>query len=83
MGIVQEIEIWLHEQMVKAQPRIYPGKWVAKIPLEFWDTDGSSNLGQTTKLSDSQQKKKDNLLNYGLCCPSWPQSKTERKWKER
>ena len=27
-------------------------------------------------------KKKENLQNCGLCCPSWPQNKIERKWKE-
>ena len=29
------------------------------------------------------KKKKENLANYGLCCPGWPHSKIERKWKER
>ena len=28
-------------------------------------------------------KKKENLLNCGLCCSGWPQGKTERKRKER
>ena len=27
-------------------------------------------------------KKKENLLNCRLCCPSWRQNKTERMWKE-
>ena len=27
-------------------------------------------------------KKKENLQNCGLCCPDWPQNKTEGKWKE-
>ena len=26
--------------------------------------------------------KKENLQNCGLCCPGWPQNKTERMWKE-
>ena len=29
-----------------------------KICLGFWDTNGSSNIGQMTRLSDSQQKEK-------------------------
>ena len=28
-------------------------------------------------------KKKENQLNSELCHSGWPQSKTERKWKER
>ena len=27
-------------------------------------------------------KKKENLQNSRLCCPGWPQNKTERVWKE-
>ena len=27
------------------------------------------------------EKKKVNLQNCGLCCPGWPQNKTEGKWK--
>ena len=57
LGIVQEIKeikIWPYEQIVYAQPRICPGEWDAQNPLEFWDKNGSSNLGQTNILSDSQ-----------------------------
>ena len=28
------------------------------------------------------KKKKDNLQNYGLCCPGRPQSEIEIMWKE-
>ncbi len=41
--------------MVYAQPRIYLGE------LGFWDTNGSSNLSQTTRPSDCK-KIKQNLL---------------------
>ena len=44
--------------MVYAQPRICPRKWEIQNSLGFWDTNESSNLGQTTRLSDSQQKKR-------------------------
>ena len=27
-------------------------------------------------------KKKENLQYSRLCCPGWPQNKTERMWKE-
>ena len=30
----------------------------------------------------SKKKKKENMQNSGLCCPDWPQNKTERMWKE-
>ena len=44
--------------MVNAQPRIRPRKWDARNILAFCDTNGSSNIGQTTRPSDSQQKEK-------------------------
>ena len=55
---MQEISIWPYEQMEYAQPRICPGEWNAQTPLQFWDTNGLSNLSQTTRPSDSQQKKR-------------------------
>ena len=30
----------------------------------------------------NKKKKKENLQNSRLCCPGWPQNKTERMWKE-
>ena len=41
--------------MVCTQHRIRPRKWDEQNSLGFWDTDGSTNLGQTTIRSDSQQ----------------------------
>ena len=38
---------------------------------------------KTARLSDSQQKKKENLPNSGLCRSDWPQGKTEGRQKER
>ena len=78
LGIVQKIEVWPYKQMVYAQPRICPGEWDAQTPLEFWDTNGSPNLAQTTRSSDNQQKR-ENLQNCRLCCPGWPQSKESKK----
>ena len=43
---------------IYAQPIFCPRKWDVLNPLGFWDTNGSSNIGQTTRPSDSQQKKK-------------------------
>ena len=44
--------------MVCTQPRIRPEKWDAQNSLGWGNTNGSSNLGQTTRPSDSQQKDK-------------------------
>ena len=44
--------------MVYAQPGIHHWKWDAQTFQGFWDTNGSSNRGQTTRQSDSQQKKR-------------------------
>ena len=41
-----------------AQPKIYPVEWDAQNSLEFWNTNGPSNFGQTTRLSDSKKKQK-------------------------
>ena len=51
-----EIQRW--EQMVNAQIRLCPGKLDAQILLGFWDSNRSTNLGQTTRLSNNQQKKR-------------------------
>ena len=47
---------FLYEQVVYAQLRIRPGEWDTQTSLKSWDTNGSPNLGHTTKPCDSQQK---------------------------
>ena len=42
--------------MAYAQSRTFPRKWDAQNSLGFWDTNGSPNLSQTTRFTDSQQK---------------------------
>ena len=49
--------------MIYAQPRIRPRKRDAQNSFAFWDTNGSSNLGHTTRPSDSQKKKKQKKKN--------------------
>ena len=34
------------------------------------------------KKKKKKKKEKENLQNCRLCCPGWPQNKTERMWKE-
>ena len=45
--------------MVYSLPRIRPRKWDAENSVGFWDTNGSSNLGQATRPRDSQQQKRE------------------------
>ena len=71
--------------MVYGQPRICHGKWDAPNFLGFWEISRSSNLGQTTKLSDWQQQKKKEKresTNSKLCHSGWPQGENERERKE-
>ena len=44
--------------MVYAQTRICPGEWDTQNSLGFSDTNRSLDLGQMTRPSDSQQKKR-------------------------
>ena len=64
--------------MVYAQSRICPEEWDTQTPLGFSDTSGSSNPGQTTRLYDNHQQKRE-LEDRGLC---WPQSEIDRKRKK-
>ena len=71
---MQEVYIRPYEQMEYAQPRICPGKRDVRNSLWFWNTTGSPNLGQTTRLRECLQKKKrkkrkENLPNNGFAVP--------------
>ena len=57
MIIVLEVWIWLYEQMVYAQPRKRPGKWDTQSLLGCLNRNGSFNVDQTSKPSDSQKQK--------------------------
>ena len=69
--------------MVYVPPRICPGGLDAQNSLGIWDTNGSPNLGQMTRPSDSQQKKREPAEFSGLNPPGRPMSKIKRKLKER
>ena len=43
----------------KYSPESVPREKDSKYSLRFWDTNGSPNLGQTTRPSDSQQSKEN------------------------
>ena len=52
-----------------------------KLP---WDFDIQKDHLITARRPDLITiNKKENRQNFGLCCPSWPQSKIEINWKER
>ena len=57
--------------MVYAQPRIHPGEWDTLIPLGFWDTNRSSNLGHTIRpyynqQQQQQQKRTRRIVEFGV-----------------
>ena len=43
--------------MIYAQPGIHHGERDTQTSQGFWDTNGSSILGQTTRPRDNQQKR--------------------------
>ena len=51
-----------------AQTRICTREWDTQTSLGLWDTNRSPNLRQTTRLSDSQQKKKRTcqMINFNV-----------------
>ena len=54
---MQEIKVWPYQRVVYAQLRIRLSEWDAQTSLGFWDTNGSPNLGKTTRSYDSQHKR--------------------------
>ena len=54
---ILEREKQYYEQVVYSPPWICPGIFDAQSFLGFWDINRSTNLGQSTRPSDSQQKK--------------------------
>ena len=79
LRIVQEIEIWLYEQVVHAQTSIFPGKWDTQSSLGVLDTNGSPNICQMTRLRYSQEKREhaDYLtpVDYNL---KWKESENDQ-----
>ena len=52
----------------------------------LWDFDIQTDHLISARRPDLiiiNKKTKENLQNCRLCCPSWPQNKTKRMWKER
>ena len=53
----------------------YKLRWDFDIKTDHLISARKPNLIEITK-------EKENMQNCWLCCPGWPQNKTERKWKE-
>ena len=84
----------IHWEMCKKSKFDHTNKWYMHNPAPVLEND-TQNLPwdfdiQTDHLISARRphliiinKNKENLQNCGLCCPGWPQNKTERMWKER
>ena len=52
----------------------------------LWDfdmqTDHLISPRRPDRIIINNKKQKENLQNCRLCCPGWPQNKTEKIWKE-
>ena len=57
--------------MVYAQPRICPREWDAQIPLEFWDTNRSPNLGKKTRPSNNKKKRTWQIVDFAILADHW------------
>ena len=59
--------------------------WGCMLSLSlYWKATGwlwYEKAGRKTRPYNNQQREED-FQNCRLCCPSWPQDKTERMWKE-
>ena len=56
--------------MFYAQHNIYPWEWDALNPMEFCYTNGSPNLGQTTRPHNNQQQKKRTCKIVDFAAPA-------------
>ena len=82
----------IHWEMCKKSKFDHTNKWYMHTPAAVLENDAHKLLWdfdiQTDHLISARRpdliviNKKENLQNCRLCCPGWPQNKTERKWKE-
>ena len=85
----------IHKEMCKKFKFDDANKWSMHNPTRVQENDTHKLLWdfeiQTVHLIparrpnfiiiNNNKKKKENLQSCRLCCPSWPQNKTERMWK--
>ena len=83
----------IHWEMCKKLKFDHTNKWYMRNPAAILENDTHKFLWDfdihTDHLISARRpdlviinNKKENLKNYGLCCPGWPQNKTEIIWKE-
>ena len=77
--LTRVLETWENLLSLRLKRKTISKCWCEKLTRNR-DTNGSPNLGQTTKPYNKQKKR--GLQNCGLCCPDRPVSKIERTWKE-
>ena len=81
----------IHWELCKKLKFDHTNKWYMHNPIAFQENDTHELLWdfdiQTDHLISTRPynnyKKRENFQNCVLCCPDWPLSKIERKWKER
>ena len=86
----------IHWEMYKKFKFDHANKWYMHNPASvvendtlqpLWDFDIQRVYLISARRPDliiiNKKKKKENMQNCRLCCPGWPQNKTERMWKER
>ena len=86
----------IHWEMCKKFKFDLPNKWYMHNPASvrvnvthklLWEfdvqTDHLISAGRLDLIIINKKKKKENWQNCRLCCPGWPQNKTERMWKEK
>ena len=83
----------IHWEMCKKFKFDHTNKWYMHNPAPVLENDTHKLLWDFAIQTDHRisawrpdliiiNKKKENLQKCHLCCPSWPQNKTERMWKE-
>ena len=63
---MQENEIWPCKQVIYAKLKIHLGERDAQNSLGFWDINGSPNLGQMIRSSDSQYKRTVWIVSFAI-----------------
>ena len=69
--------------MVYAQHNICPGEWHTQTPLGFWHTNGSPNLGQTTRPYIKNEKKKRTCKIVDFAIPADHKVKLKESEKKK
>ena len=72
---------YMHNPAPVLENNTHKLRWDLDIQTDHLISARRPDLIIISKKKKKQQSKK-NLQNCRLCCPGWPQNKTERMWKE-